>query len=155
MNPQHENWKPWRSRILIVFMLPMFVLAAGCSDGRPERVPVKGRVTIDGKPVEAGNVLFFPAQNRVAMAKIQPDGTFTLSTYDFGDGCVTGKHPVSVNASKQINQQTMRWYAPKKYAGADTSGLEFDVTEPTESAEIKLSWDGGKPFDERIVVGGD
>jgi hypothetical protein len=140
---------------LLVFVLPMCAFATGCSDGRPERVPVKGRVTIDGKPLEAGNVLFYPAENRVAMAKIQPDGTFTLSTYDFGDGCVTGRHPVSVNASKLINQQTMRWFAPKKYAGADTSELEFEVTEPTDAAEIKLSWEGGKPFDERIIGGGD
>lgn len=136
-------------------MLAILALAAGCSDGRPGRVPIQGRVTIDGKPLEAGNICFYPGENRVAMGKIQPDGTFTLSTYDFGDGCVTGRHPVSVNASKMINQQTMRWYAPKKYAGADTSGLEFEVTEPTDEAEIKLSWEGGKPFDERIAGGGD
>jgi hypothetical protein len=130
-------------------------LLAGCGDGRPTRVPVSGRVVIDGKPLNEGNIRFYPAENRVAMAKIQPDGSFKLSTYDFGDGVVTGRHPVSVNASKMVNMQTMRWFAPKKYAGANTSGLEFDVTGPTDAAEIQLSWEGGKPFDERIVGGGD
>jgi hypothetical protein len=72
-----------------------------------------------------------------------------------GDGCVTGQHPVTVLGSKPVNQQTIRWYAPKKYANGATSGLTLDVSEPTEEAELKLSWEGGKPFDERIAGGGD
>lgn len=152
---RHAIWKSWRNRGPLAFALPLIALVAGCGDGRPTRVPVSGRVLVDGKPLQVGNIRFYPAENRVAMAKIQLDGSFRLSTYDFGDGCVTGRHPVSVNASKLVNSQTMRWYAPKKYAGANTSGLEFDVTGPTDSAEIQLTWDGGKTFDERIVGGGD
>lgn len=31
-----------------------------------------------------------------AMGKVQPDGTFTLSTYAEGDGAITGRHRVRV-----------------------------------------------------------
>jgi hypothetical protein len=133
----------------------MLAGVVGCGDGRPTRVKVAGRVTIDGQPLTAGNIRFYPAANRAATAAIQPDGRFTLSTYDFGDGCVVGKHPVSVMGSKLLNPKTMRWLAPKKYANAATSGLEFEVTEATDSAEIQLRWDGGKPFDEIILGGGE
>jgi hypothetical protein len=130
-------------------------LVCGCSDGRPERVPVSGRVLIDGQPLQAGNIRFHSRNHRPASAKIEPDGRFTLSTYEFGDGCVTGEHPVSVMGSQLLNARTMRWLAPKKYADAGSSGLVYEVTEPTESAEIRLSWDGGKPFDERILGGSE
>jgi hypothetical protein len=148
------NRKPWRTREPLAIAL-LVALLAGCGDGRPKRVPVSGRVLIDGRPLEVGSVCLYPADHRMAMANIQGDGHFMLSTYELGDGCVTGRHPVSVNASKLINQQTMRWFAPKKYAGADTSGLEYEITGPTEDLQIQLTWGGGKPFNERIQGGGD
>jgi hypothetical protein len=147
--------KPWRKRATIAVAPLMIALVAGCSDGRPTRVPVSGRVLIDGKPLEAGFIRFYPASHRAASSMIRSDGSFTLSTYELGDGCVVGQHPVAVMGSKLINRQTMRWYAPKKYASADTSGLVQEVTESTDSIEINLKWDGGKPFDERILGGGD
>ena len=128
---------------------------AGCRDGRPTRVPVSGRVLIDGQPLEHGNIRFYPQNHRAASAKIGPGGRFTVSTYEFGDGCVYGNHPVSVNASQLLNPTTQRWHAPKKYYSPATSGLMVEVTEPTDEAEIHLSWDGGKPFDERILGGGE
>jgi hypothetical protein len=152
------RWKPWRRRAACLLAGLTLAGVVGCGDGRPRRVAVAGRVTIDGQPLTTGNIRFYPAANRAATAAIQPDGRFTLSTYDFGDGCVPGKHPVSVMGSKLLNPKTMRWLAPKKYADSATSGLEFDVTEATDAAEIKLTWAGnqpGKPFDETILGGGE
>lgn len=148
-------WKLWRVRTRPMFVPLVVVLAAGCGDGRPTRVPVSGRVLIDGKPLEAGNIRFHAAANRPASAKIESDGRFKLSTYEFGDGCVVGELPISVVGSKLINPHTMRWFAPKKYASVGSSGLTFDVTGPTDSAEIQLTWAGGKPFDEQILGSGD
>lgn len=140
---------------ICTFTLLIATTLAGCGDGRPERVPVSGRVLIDGKPLEGGSIRFYPGDHRAASSSIGPDGTFALSTYERGDGCVTGVHPVSVNASKLLNPRTLRWNAPKKYHSPFTSGITFDVNEPTESAEINLSWDGAKPFNEQILGGGD
>jgi hypothetical protein len=131
------------------------LLLAGCGDGRPTRVPVKGRVLIDGKPLETGNIRFHSTEHRAASAKINADGSFTLSTYDFGDGVVTGEHLVSVNGSKLLNPRTLRWLAPKKYASAATSELVYEIAGPTDNAEIQLTWNGGKPFNEQILGGGD
>jgi hypothetical protein len=43
-----------------------------------------------------------------------------------------------------------RWHAPKKYIDHATSGLTVEISEPTDSLVINLSWDGGKPFVERF-----
>ena len=155
MSITSENRKPWRKPATFAFAGLVIALVAGCGDGRPSRVPVSGRVLIDGQPLESGNIRVHAAANRAASGKIEADGRFTLSTYEFGDGVVVGQHPVTVTGSKLLNSQTMRWYAPKKYASGESSGLTLDISEPTDAAEINLSWEGGKPFDERIIGGGD
>jgi hypothetical protein len=150
-----KNTKPWSTQALCAFVSVIGVLSTGCGDGRPDRVPVSGRVLIDGRPLERGHVRFYPSNHRAASAALGPEGRFSLTTYELHDGCVVGKHPVSVSGTELINSTTQRWYAPKKYAQAALSELEIDVTEPTDSVEIHLTWDGGKPFDERILGGGD
>ena len=147
-------WKPWRARVALA--------RVACHCARrwlrrwsPDTCTSIWRVLIDGQPLVSGNIRCYPESNRAATAKIESDGRFTLSTYEFGDGCVVGRHPVSIMGSKVLNAKTMRWFAPKKYASADTSGLAIDVTEPNDSVEISLTWDGGKPFDEAILGGGE
>lgn len=147
--------KPWRKGAALASALLVSALVAGCGDGRPERVPVSGRVLIDGQPLTEGYLRVHPPSNRAATGQIGSDGRFTLTTYERGDGCVPGQHPITVTASKFINPQTVRWFAPKKYASGATSGLTIDITGPTDDAVVNLSWEGGKPFDERIVGGGD
>jgi hypothetical protein len=44
----------------------------------------------------------------------------------------------------------MKWHAPKKYFRYKSSGLTEEITGPTDSLVINLTWDGGKPFVERI-----
>ncbi len=148
-------WKPWGKRSAWICASLSVALVAGCGDGRPTRVPVSGKVLIDGKPLETGNIRVFAAANRAASGKIEPDGTFKLSTYELGDGVVPGTHTVAVTGAKLVNPKTMRWLAPKKFADAATSGLTLEVTEPTKEAQINLSWGGGKPFNETILGGGD
>jgi hypothetical protein len=124
------------------------IFLAGCGDDRPKRVPVSGRVTIDGKPLEVGFVQFVPENDRAATGKIDSSGRFTLSTFDVKDGCVLGKHNVTVVSNQSLNPTTTKWFAPKKYMIAQTSGLQFEITGPRDDLEIKLSWEGGKPFTE-------
>lgn len=131
------------------------VASTGCSDGRPELVPLSGRVLIDGKPLETGYIRILPKGKRAASGKLGPGGIFSISTYDSNDGVVAGKHAVTVIALEPINAQTQKWHAPKKYAAVATSGLEIDASEPTDAAEINLSWDSGAPFIERIEGNGD
>jgi hypothetical protein len=127
----------------------MILATAGCGDGRPKRVPVSGRVTIDGKPLETGFVQFVPEGDRPATGKLGPGGRFTLTTYDKEDGCVLGMHSVSVAANKSLDPTTTQWFAPKKYIRTATSGLTIEITGPRDDVEIKLTWDGGKPYIEK------
>jgi hypothetical protein len=136
-----------------LFLLSFFLV--GCGDGRPSRVPVSGRVTIDGKPLPTGSIQVCPANDRAAMGNIGPDGRFKLTTFDPNDGCVIGKHRFSVAACEYTSPRVKKWHAPKKYADIFTSGLELDVTGPTDNMEIKLTWDGGNPFTENEASGED
>ncbi len=125
------------------------VVGCGQAEKRPDRVPVSGRVTIDGKPLEYGTVQVIPTGDRPASGKIGADGRFELMTYDPGDGCVLGQHRVAVIANESIDAG-QRWHAPKKYIDPEQSGLSINITGPTSDLVIELTWDGQEPFVERF-----
>jgi hypothetical protein len=127
----------------------------GCGDGRPRLIPVSGRVSIDGRPVEHGNIRVYPDSYRAASAKLGPGGRFELSTYEPGDGCLPGKHAVTVNALEVIDANSQRWHAPKNYRNVETSGLLIEIDNPTDSVKIELTWAGKKPFVEKFRNSGD
>lgn len=134
--------------------LPLTLLAAcavvGCSDRRPARVPVSGRVLIDGQPVRFGMVKFVKRDTRAAVGTLDSEGRFELSCYDKNDGVVPGTHRVEVAATESIDERSKRWHAPKKYADQNTSGIEVTIDQPTDDLAIELTWSGGKgPFVER------
>ncbi len=126
----------------------LVMLAVGC--GRDDRLPtaqVSGPVTLDGKPLPYGEVLFAPVNGRVAKGTIK-DGQFTLETYGAADGAVLGRHRVSVTARKMLEGNRsgapgIPQYAPSlvpaHYADPNASGLEFEVTSGQNEFEIKLS----------------
>jgi hypothetical protein len=83
---------------------------------------------------------------RAASAKINPDGTFTLTTNEPNDGCVKGTHPVAIIALEPLGPSAQKWHAPKKYNSTETSGLTITVDKPTQDLKIEITWSGGKPF---------
>lgn len=133
-----------------IFLIFIFTCINGCGDNLPKRVPVSGRVLLDGKPLEQGFVQVFPKGQRAAYGTLGPGGKFTLTTFTENDGCVPGKHPVAIIAYKSIGSTKLQWFAPKKYKDTSTSGLEIDVPGPRDDVEIKLTWDGGKPYIEKL-----
>lgn len=134
-----------------VCMATIFVTSlcsiVGCGDGRPECFPFKGKVLIDDKPLPCGTIRVIPQNARPAIGIIQPDGSFTLKTFEGGDGVVAGTHPVAILAVEQLGSNKQKWHAPKKYAMPETSGLTITVNASNDSVlPIQLTWDGGKPF---------
>ena len=134
----------------------------GCGDGRPDRVPVSGRVMIDGQPLVAAtngytHVMLVPTDARPAYGKIDSEGRFTLATYsDEGeDGCVPGEHTVVVTAYEQVGASACRWLVPPKYRDYRTSDKKVTIDGPTDDLQIDLSWDGGKPYVQRFDTTGD
>ena len=126
------------------FWLPLLIVAAiGCGDGRPKRVPVSGQVLIDGTPVKGGSIQFVPEGARASSSDLDEEGRFTLRCFEENDGAVTGTHKVKV-AARAMEGEKLRWYAPQKYADLDLADLTVEITEPTDSLVIELTWEGSK-----------
>lgn len=99
-----------------------------------------------------GNIQFLRKNGgRPASARIQPDGSYRLRTYESEDGCPPGDYMVSIASIEYINDQTLKWFAPKKYSVPNTSGLERTVSEATDSMDFTLTWgEAAGPFIEYI-----
>ena len=67
---------PRDARMGAALLLAATSLVVGCGDGRPERVPVAGHVTIDGQPLERGNIRFHVKDHRPASAALGPAARF-------------------------------------------------------------------------------
>jgi hypothetical protein len=141
-------------RFQVLCSLFLCGIAAGCGDGRPARVPVSGKVLIDGKPLTFGAVRFTPVEGRPATGELDADGLFSLSTFESGDGAVPGAHAVTVHPAEQLSGDRVRWHAPKKYESVTTSGISLVIDEPTDSVVIELTWGEEKgPFVEKSLWG--
>jgi len=135
-------------------------MLAGCTDGRPKRVPVAGQVLIDGQPLTPKGPGYYyirlvPADARPALGLIDSEGRFRLTTFEGEDGCTLGEHKVVVMAYEQIGPAACRWLVPKKYSDLRTTDKTVRITGPTKDLKIELSWEGGKPFIERFDLSGD
>jgi hypothetical protein len=133
-------------------VLAGLLLCVGCGDDRPRRVPVSGKVLIDGKPLTHGFVRFIPSGARPSGGKLDARGCFTLSCFDGDDGAVPGRHRVEIAANETLSSTKVRWHAPKKYNDLGTSGITQEIDGPTDSVVINLSWQGGAPFVETVAT---
>ena len=146
MSYQSNRLGPGPAATRCLMLIAWAVVMVGCHNSRPERVPISGRVLIDGKPLQLGYIRFMTEGARPAWANIEPDGRFTLETFGDHDGAVLGTHQVLIRASETLGPYKLKWYAPKKYADVRTSGLTETIDRPNDNLLIKLTWDGGKPF---------
>jgi hypothetical protein len=148
-------------RGLPLLIVSAAVVAGGCGPGRPTTVPIRGSVTLDGKPVAQATVLFVPIAGGVpARGATGVDGGFTLTTFAEGDGALAGKHRVSVSKMRVTGVEATEdgmlpatvsgevrtiWVTPQKYADATTSGLEVDVTRGMAPVALTLKSKEGPP----------
>jgi len=137
----------------MLLLILMSLLVPGCGGGRPDCVPISGRVLIDGAPLRYGFIRFTPEGGRPATAELDAQGHFTLTTFEHGDGAVRGTHTVTVLAAEPLGGGTQRWHAPKRYAHPRTSKLTRTIDGPDDALVIDLTWEGGKPFVERLSAG--
>ncbi|HVX64938.1 MAG TPA: hypothetical protein VHC19_30250 [Pirellulales bacterium] len=90
-----------KQAFLIFAAAAVALVSPGC--GQSDRVavyPVHGRLTFEGKPMAGGGSIALIAtggqQGKTAGAEIKPDGAFTLTTYEEGDGSMPGEFRVVV-----------------------------------------------------------
>ncbi len=111
----------------------------GCSEG-PDLAAAAGKVTLDGKALPFGYVIFQPSKGQLSQGQIK-DGEFTMSTRAPQDGATIGSHVVSIlcfegqkpqaQAAQSNGQMSLgRCLIPLYYTRSGTSGLT--ITVPSE-----------------------
>jgi len=132
------------------FVLVAGLLLAGCDQsGLGRIVPVKGTVSLDGKPVPSGSLLFRPDAAKGNTSKFEPaatinsDGSYSLFTAE-REGAPPGWYKVSVVA-QELNAKDpyapAKSLVPTKYNDPETSGISVEVVEqPAAGAyDLKLT----------------
>ena len=137
-------------RVRLVVGLAAAIVLIGCGRPLPPVAPVSGFVTMNGKPVTTGMVMFHPEKGRAAIGPIGTDGCYSLTTFRSGDGALLGPHRVTIDArtvaggpskplpmtlEEEMKQGTnlypadpgITWIVPEKYALSETSPLTADV----------------------------
>ncbi len=134
----YQRYHPWVGMLLVLLFVTCVV---GCSQGLP-MVPVKGKVTWQGEALESGTVTFHPEQIAVGLPKrpatglLQPDGTFSLTTFTADDGAIEGSYQVTVHsysstpADSHSDTQIGKyiWAIPQRFGDPAKSGLTAEVT---------------------------
>jgi hypothetical protein len=138
---EQEEVNPLRRRLLV----PLLAIVSVCyACGRSDRkvvVPVEGKVLFESRPAQYALVVFHPvggSENEPRPSgRVGADGTFTLTTYDAGDGAPPGEYTVTVewwlttgssnNPSGYDRPPVNR--LPPRYGKAETSGLRVRITD--------------------------
>jgi hypothetical protein len=117
----------------------------GCGgDGMESEVT--GSVTLDGKAVGPGTIVFAPVagEQNPATGTIQVDGTYFL-TSNRARGLPAGRYKASVTVFDQptvpLGERSYvqpKFVTPEKYADPSTSELEYDVQAGSNAIDVEL-----------------
>ncbi len=134
------------ARVVTAGNLAFVVLAlgavAGC--GGPTTYPVKGRVQLTGGgdvSALAGHVVTFESVDSGinGTGEIQPDGTFTLTTYKENDGAAPGQHRVALTPPPPpIDAPIPPRRIADKYLSLQTSDLVVEVVKGKPEITLEI-----------------
>ncbi len=129
-----------------------FILSLmGCGEDKSwhaKLVPATGKVTVNGEIPKGGIVKLFSTQGDIDARASRPsgivtdEGTYTLTTYDYGDGAPPGEY-------------TFTLYWPENPLGGGMSPDRlgtFYATPKTSPLKITVKEDGS-PLDDVIITG--
>lgn len=116
-------------RVMFLPILAVCLTGIGCGDGwRAKTYPAAGRLTINGVAPEGARVHLHSVGQKVDQRNsspwgiVQKDGTYTLSTYEKGDGAPPGEYKV-----------TLRWpFEPNAPDLGDRLGYAFATPEKSK-----------------------
>src|SRR5215510_8118569 len=77
LRPSFRAWS-------VVLCLAPLAFLVGCGGGPGPRAVVKGKVTIGGKNLTTGNVVFYAKDNRTASAAIDENGEYAINDAPVG-----------------------------------------------------------------------
>jgi hypothetical protein len=124
----------------------VLLITAGCGSDGPTTIPIRGEVFYNGSPltnVPQGMVRYMPKTDagRQATGRIQPDGSFVLTTFKQADGVVPGEYDITISAyttQPELTREQVeargglgitkpRLITPEKYTEPSTSGISDTV----------------------------
>lgn len=134
----------------LLALVALVVLAAGCAGEK--RTNVTGTVSIDGQVVTEGVVQFLCPGDRLATARIQPDGTFVatdvvpgeevriaiLEDPDRGMFKMTGGSDGSAPPVVEPTPLPKAARIPEQYKSFETSGLTYTISADSPRVDITL-----------------
>jgi len=141
-------------RLIAVCLFPLSLV--GCSGNEPTAA-VTGTVTVDGKPLAEGTIIFEATGSRPATGKIKDGEIVEVFTYETDDGAPVGSHKVAISArppasdaatkgnpgeAKKMDANYMgggKSLIPTRYGDPSSSGLTATVEKGKENRfEFKL-----------------
>jgi hypothetical protein len=115
-----------RGLIVVMSLATLSLPACSSRSDLPELAPVRGTVTMQGKPMSGVGVTFFPmGKGPIATGNTNAEGQFVLMTSEPGDGASVGSHRVSLGSAEEGRRPSMA--IPEKYDRPDSSGLTAEV----------------------------
>jgi len=116
---------------------------AGCAPGYPETARVSGTITLNGRPLNTGEIQFISTTGMIAYGRVQPDGSYRLTSFQPDDGAVPGKHQVIIRPipTHQTYGMVGLIAIPDRYADPNTSGLTAEVNPGINSIPFELTTD--------------
>lgn len=124
------------------------LMAIGCSSkyeptAAPKTTPVNGKITLaNGSPLTGGRVIFKPKDKGMqeALAEIDKDGSYKLSSYNKGDGAAPGEYVVVIEKLSYKNgaPTNVRADVPQKYLNEASSDVIVTVKEGQTDYPIRL-----------------
>ena len=147
-------------RALTLAML--VALFAGCDNGMPRTIPVRGQVLFDGKrPPAAGTVYFTLARDagagtmRPGIGDFDAEGRFSVTSFDPGDGLLPGAYKLRVECwatPPNMEGKPVKSHVPARYSDAERSGMDLSVDSGASSYELTVHVDTQKPENGKLEV---
>ena len=147
------------SKLSAVAVLFANLTLVGCDSG-PRMAPVHGIVTVKGKPISEGDIMFYPSSGRPAMGQIGEDGSYSLTTTTPGDGAQIGEYVVTIEAvevteaappptsleeeiemgrqGRAPTEATVRWLVPEEFADRTTTPLKATVKDGDNKLDFEI-----------------
>ncbi len=116
----------------------ILLLGVGCSR-KPELVPVRGRITLEGKPVTEVVVTFTPlgdTPGNGAMGATDADGRFTLTDVRGTTGAHVGEYKVSLYPAPTAAKRDDPADVVSKGGGSSVPGIYIDPNQTPVRATV-------------------
>jgi hypothetical protein len=97
-----------------------------------ELASVKGNVSLDGRPLAFGKVIFHLADGQFVGSKIKEDGSFKV------DRVPLGTHTITVEAMKTEKGRKLN-VIPERYASEEKSQLRVEVRKGKNQFDLHLN----------------